>query len=179
LQAIMTNTFISWCRRRRHAPLPAGTDPDGWARDRTWPGNPAQGRSAEDQLLRHMIHPDIVAAMRALPDRHRVTVYLADVEELRLREISAVTGIPTGSIKSCLYRGRGQLRTQLASHAPAHRPPADRPSQQGNRPVTAMSWSGFWLPAWHCGRCVLSAGRLPPAPSPADRADPAMTTLQP
>jgi hypothetical protein len=26
-----------------------------------------------------LIHADIVAAMRALPDRHRVTVYLADV----------------------------------------------------------------------------------------------------
>lgn len=66
-----------------------------------------------------MIHPDIVAAMRALPDRRRVTVYLADVEGLRLREISKVTGIPVGSVKSCLHRGRGQLRTQLASHAPA------------------------------------------------------------
>jgi len=76
-----------------------------------------------------MIHPDIVAAMRALPNRHRVTVYLADIEGLRHRDISAVTGIPAGSIKSCLYRGRGQLRTQLASHARTHRPPADKPSR--------------------------------------------------
>jgi RNA polymerase sigma-70 factor (ECF subfamily) len=129
LQAIMTNTFISWCRSRRHAPLPALTDPDGWVGDRAWPGNPADGRSAEDQMLTRMIHPDIVAAMRALPDRHRVTVYLADVEGLRHREISQMTGIPAGSVKSCLYRGRGQLRTQLASHAPAHRPPADRPAR--------------------------------------------------
>jgi RNA polymerase sigma-70 factor (ECF subfamily) len=74
--------------------------------------------SAEEQTLRRMIHPDIVAAMRALPDRHRVSVYLADVEGLRHREISKVTGIPAGSVKSCLYRGRGQLRTQLAGHAP-------------------------------------------------------------
>jgi DNA-directed RNA polymerase specialized sigma24 family protein len=48
-------------------------------------------------------------------------VYLADVEGMRLREISKVTGIPVGSVKSCLYRGRGQLRTQPASHAPARR----------------------------------------------------------
>jgi RNA polymerase sigma-70 factor, ECF subfamily len=75
-----------------------------------------------------MIHPDIVAAMRALPDRHRVTVYLADVEGLRHRDISEMTGIPAGSVKSRLYRGCGQLRTQLASHAPAYRPPADKPS---------------------------------------------------
>jgi RNA polymerase sigma-70 factor (ECF subfamily) len=129
LQAIMTNTFISWCRSRRHAPLPTATDPDGWAGDCTWPGNPADSSSAEDQMLRRMIHPDVVAAMRALPDRRRVTVYLADVEGLRHREIAQMTGIPAGSVKSCLYRGRGQLRAQLASHAPAHRRPADQPSR--------------------------------------------------
>ena len=128
LHQIMTNTFISWYRRRRHEPLPAATDPDGWAAGRAWPGDPADGRSAEDQMLSCVIHADIVAAMRALPDRHRATVYLADVEGLRQKEISAVTGIPAGSVKSCLHRGRVQLRAQLASHAPAHRrkitPPA-------------------------------------------------------
>ena len=117
LHRIMTNTFISWCRRRRYEPLPTVTDPAGWAGNRAWPGNPAEGRSAEDQVLRCMIHADIVAAMRALPDRHRITVYLADVAGLRHREISEITGIPVGSVKSCLYRGRGQLRAQLASHA--------------------------------------------------------------
>ena len=127
LHRIMTNTFISWCRRRRYEPLPAATGPDGWPGNRTWTGNPANGRSAEDQMLRCVIQADIVAAMRALPDRHRVTVYLADVEGLRYQEISAVTGIPVGSVKSCLHRGRVQLRAQLASHAPAHRRPAGRP----------------------------------------------------
>lgn len=59
--------------------------------------------------------------MRALPARHRVAVYLADVEGLRHREISTMTGIPAGSVKWCLHRGRGQLRAQLASHAPRRR----------------------------------------------------------
>jgi RNA polymerase sigma-70 factor, ECF subfamily len=129
LQRIMTNTFISWCRRRRYEPLPTATDPADRPAGRTWPGNPADGRSAEDQMLRCVIHADIVAAMGALPDRHRVTVYLADVERLRHREISQVTGIPVGSVKSCLHHGRGQLRTQLASHTPARRRPADRPAR--------------------------------------------------
>jgi RNA polymerase sigma-70 factor, ECF subfamily len=105
LQAIMTNTFISWCRRRRHAPLPAAIDPDGWAGDRTWPGNPAQGGSAEDQALTRMIQPDIVAAMRALPDRLRVSVYLADIEGLRALTAS--------------------LQRQLHRHGNDQGPPAD------------------------------------------------------
>lgn len=124
LYRIMTNTFLSWCRRRRYEPLPTPTDPADWPGDRTWLANPADGRSAEEQMLSSLIDTDVVAAMHALPDRHRITVYLADVEGLRHRDISAVTGIPVGSVKSCLYRGRAQLRAQLASHAPAgHRPP--------------------------------------------------------
>jgi RNA polymerase sigma-70 factor, ECF subfamily len=132
LYRIMTNTFISWCRRRRSEPLPTATDPPDWQARRTWPGNPADGRSAEDQMLRSVIDADIVAAMRALPARHRVTVYLADVEGLRHREISQVTGIPVGSVKSCLHRGRSQLRAQLASHAPAHRRPVAAPASNGS-----------------------------------------------
>jgi RNA polymerase sigma-70 factor, ECF subfamily len=121
LYRIMTNTFLSGCRRRRYEPLPTAIDPADWRAGRAWPGNPADGRSAEEQTLGRVIHADIVAAMRALPDRHRVTVYLADVEGLRHREISEVTGIPVGSVKSCLHRGRSQLRSQLAGHAPARR----------------------------------------------------------
>jgi RNA polymerase sigma-70 factor, ECF subfamily len=125
LYRIMANTFLSGCRRRRHEPLPSSADPAGWHAGRAWPGNPADGRSAEDQTLDRVIHDDIVAAMRALPARRRVTVYLADVAGLRHREISTMTGIPVGSVKSCLHRGRGQLRAQLASHA-SHHPQRDQ-----------------------------------------------------
>ena len=66
LHRIMTNTFISWCRRRRYEPLPTVTDPADWAGDRIWLGNPGDGRSAEDQMLRCMIDTDVVAAMQGL-----------------------------------------------------------------------------------------------------------------
>lgn len=59
------------------------------------------------------------AAIRALPPRHRVTVYLADIEGYRYGEISALTGIPVGSVKSCLHRGRGQLRARPRPRAGA------------------------------------------------------------
>jgi cation transport ATPase-like protein/sigma-70-like protein len=77
--------------------------------------------------------------------RHRVTVYLADVEGLCHREISQMTGIPVGSVKSCLHRGRGQLRTQLASHAPVRCRPAARPS--GHSPIAS---TGHHQPGFEC-----------------------------
>ena len=38
--------------------------------------------SAEDQMLRYRLGADLTAALRALPDRYRVVVFLADLEGL-------------------------------------------------------------------------------------------------
>lgn len=78
----------------------------------------AQGRPKKC-VVGAVIDADIAAAMRALPYRHRLAVYLADVEGLKYRQISDLTGMPVGSVKSCVHRGRGRLRARLAAHAPA------------------------------------------------------------
>jgi RNA polymerase sigma-70 factor, ECF subfamily len=119
LHRIMFNTFVSACRRRRYAPL-AYADPPDWRAHPVWSGD-QETRSAEDRVLANAIDSDLVTAMRALPVRYRVTVYLADVEGLRYREISELTGIPLGTVRSCLHRGRSRLRDQLAGQAPARR----------------------------------------------------------
>jgi len=119
LYRIMINTFISGYRKRRGEQALAVEDPADWQPTRTRPA--ASAGSAEDDVLGRVIDADVVAAMRALPPRYRVAVYLADVEGYRYREISALTGIPIGTVKSCLHRGRGQLRTRLAARAPRRR----------------------------------------------------------
>ncbi|HXZ78057.1 MAG TPA: sigma factor-like helix-turn-helix DNA-binding protein, partial [Streptosporangiaceae bacterium] len=73
--------------------------------------------SAEDQVVGRLLEADITAALRALPDKHRLVVYLADLQGLGYRQISALTGIPLGSVKSCLHRARYRLRTELGAYA--------------------------------------------------------------
>ena len=46
-----------------------------------------------------------------------MVVYLADLEGLGYRQISALTGIPLGSVKSSLHRARCQPRAELGSYA--------------------------------------------------------------
>jgi RNA polymerase sigma-70 factor (ECF subfamily) len=113
LHRIMINTFISGYRKKhREALLLSRTV----AECRTTPDYGA--RSPEDCVVGSVIDAGIVAAMRALPYRHRLAVYLADVEGLKYRQISDLTGMPLGSVKSCVHRGRGRLRARLADHAP-------------------------------------------------------------
>ena len=59
----------------------------------------------------------LTAAIQTLPERYRVVVYLADLEGLGYQQISSATGIPLGSVKSCLHRARLRLRGELAGHA--------------------------------------------------------------
>lgn len=118
LRRIMINTFITGYRKRRRQPPPVLAsgqwDDEGGA----WPGG-ARGAvvSAEEQMLAQQISTDIAAALRALPVRHRTVVYLADVAGLSYREISEVTGISAGGVKSCLHRSRRRLRAQLTARA--------------------------------------------------------------
>lgn len=118
LRRIMINTFISGYRKRQREPLHMLTP--AWRHDQgaSWPGDTRSVIvSAEDQVLAQSISADVAAAMRALSAKDRTLVYLADVEGLSYRQISAVTGIPLGSVKSSLHRSRGSLRSKLTASA--------------------------------------------------------------
>jgi RNA polymerase sigma-70 factor, ECF subfamily len=113
LRRIMVNTFISGYRKSRAGPQFAAGDALG---SQLLSAGSSDG-SAEDQVVGRLLDPDVIAALRALPDRHRIVVYLADLQGLGYRQISALTGIPLGSVKSCLHRARYTLRAELSASA--------------------------------------------------------------
>jgi RNA polymerase sigma-70 factor (ECF subfamily) len=113
LRRIMINTFISSYRRSRAGPQFVTGDAVGsqliCAR--------SHDGSAEDQVVGRLLDPNVIAALRELPDKLRIVVYLADLEGLGYRQISALTGIPLGSVKSSLHRARYRLRAELGAYA--------------------------------------------------------------
>jgi RNA polymerase sigma-70 factor (ECF subfamily) len=113
LRRIMTNTFISGYRKRRAEPRIVTDEATG----SQLLCAPSHDGSAEDQVVGCLLNADLIAALRALPDRHRMVVYLSDLQGLGYRQISALTGIPLGSVKSCLHRARHRLRAQLGGYA--------------------------------------------------------------
>jgi RNA polymerase sigma-70 factor, ECF subfamily len=114
LRRIMLNTFISGYRKKRAGPQFVTADAIGSRLLRAQ----SHDRSAEDQVVGCLLDADLSAALRALPDRHRMVVYLADLEGLGYQQISAMTGIPLGSVKSCLHRARYRLRAELDDYVP-------------------------------------------------------------
>jgi RNA polymerase sigma-70 factor, ECF subfamily len=52
-------------------------------------------------------------AIATLGEEHRVVLVLRDVEDLSYEEISQITGLPIGTVKSRIHRGRSVLATRL------------------------------------------------------------------
>lgn len=115
LYRILINTHISNYRKVQRRPTLQSTDRITDAQLMTSAAHSSKGMpSAEDQVLRRLGHPEVVAAMRALPEQSRLAVYYADIAGLSCREIAALMGTPIGTVVSRLHRGRHRLRWLLA-----------------------------------------------------------------
>jgi len=75
----------------------------------------AQGEDLWQELSGRIIEAHIYEELDKLPEEYRLAVSLCDVEELSYEEAGEAMGIPTGTVKSRLFRGRRLLRQRLAT----------------------------------------------------------------
>ena len=61
---------------------------------------------------------DVRRAVEALPEGHRHTVVMADLQDMSYKEIADALDCPLGTVMSRLHRGRRLLREALAERAP-------------------------------------------------------------
>jgi RNA polymerase sigma-70 factor (ECF subfamily) len=76
-----------------------------------WWGNP------ELEFANSLLGEDIVSAIEMLPEAFRVAVLLVNVEGLSYDEAAEVLGVPPGTIRSRMKRGRTLLQKALWQHA--------------------------------------------------------------
>lgn len=106
LSRITTNAFLDETRRRGRRPVVALPDDP----DLVLPASPDAIEQAEASTL-----PDHVqVALAGLAEEFRVPVVLADVVGLPYAEIAEQLGVPIGTVRSRIHRGRLALREALA-----------------------------------------------------------------
>jgi RNA polymerase sigma-70 factor (ECF subfamily) len=115
---VATNTCLDHLRRRRRRPAVAFDDHGDDVEHRSVPA-PAFDVAVADRLA-------IDQALALLPEEFRVAVVLRDVADLDYAEIAGALGIPIGTVRSRIARGRAALARQLGN-----RPAA------GERPTSA------------------------------------------
>jgi len=74
-------------------------------------------KSAEDSIVGQKIKE----AIDQLPKTFREVIILRDIQELSYEEISKITGVPLGTVKSRVNRGRTRLQILLKDLRPGHK----------------------------------------------------------
>ena len=151
LFAIMTNVRAEALRKARHAP-PVADVSDGEFNegldDLECPVT-RHIEGPEEAVLNAQPSEEVEAVLRQVPEHYRCAFLLAEVEHFSYQEISRMLGVPIGTVRSRVARGRCFLEQALWDYCVRSgvcRVPA---------PTTAR---GTWLPA--CRACL-----------PADRYD--------
>ncbi|GJQ22519.1 hypothetical protein BIY37_11170 [Candidatus Brocadia sapporoensis] len=67
--------------------------------------------------LGSLLDDEVKNALDSLPVEYREAILLSDVEELSYKDISEITNVPIGTVKSRLNRARGLLQKSLLIYA--------------------------------------------------------------
>ena len=70
-----------------------------------------------DLLAKIDLGPALVRALDELPEPYHSAVLLVDVEDQSNEGASEILGVPIGTVRSRLFRGRRMLQSSLADHA--------------------------------------------------------------
>lgn len=109
---ILYHAFVSRRRRIDAREVPMPESEDGFSRL-----EPAADENPEATFYASFIDEDVVRAIGELPEEYRSALVMSDVHGLRYAEIARVLGVPEGTVKSRLFRGRRLLQGQLRAYA--------------------------------------------------------------
>ncbi|MFQ5680147.1 MAG: sigma-70 family RNA polymerase sigma factor [Gemmatimonadota bacterium] len=113
LTAILRNTMVNHYRAsRRHAAHLEFSEISERVVFREMHTVDPQGR-----FFDHVVDHEVIQAVDRLPLAYREVLILSDLEGLSYAEIVEILGIPTGTVKSRLFRARKSLQVELYDYA--------------------------------------------------------------
>ncbi|HEX2781210.1 MAG TPA: sigma-70 family RNA polymerase sigma factor [Gemmatimonadaceae bacterium] len=112
LFTILYHVFVSRKRRVDAREVHAPDDSVGWSAFEAVGEIDPEGRFYDSFL-----DDEITRAIDGLPEEYRTAVILSDLHELRYAEIAEILGVPEGTVKSRLFRGRRLLQKKLVDYA--------------------------------------------------------------
>jgi RNA polymerase sigma-70 factor (ECF subfamily) len=119
---IATNASLDELRRRRRRPIAGlGTRDGDVPHEVADPDAGVRIESLGDRLA-------IDVALAALTEEFRIAVVLRDVGDLDYAEIAEVLGVPVGTVKSRIARGRAQMAAHLSNTSRNQLDPTERPT---------------------------------------------------
>jgi RNA polymerase sigma-70 factor, ECF subfamily len=112
LLRIVTNLYINKYRQRQRGPQIGSLDEEGAVEPVA-----TEEDVPDRQIFDNLVGAEVEEALANVPEDFRVAVVLSDVEGLSYQEIADATGVPIGTVRSRLARGRAAMRRQLEDYA--------------------------------------------------------------
>ncbi len=112
LFTILYHVFVSRKRRIDAREVKQPEDTEGWAIFEAVGEADPEGRFYDSFL-----DDEVTQAIQSLPVEYRSAVVLSDLQGLRYAEIADMLGVPEGTVKSRLFRGRRLLQRKLGRFA--------------------------------------------------------------
>lgn len=81
---------------------------------------PDERPAIETDLLTSELREHLHQAIATLPESYQLLITLRHLQEMSYEEISQVTGLPLGTVKTGIFRGRAHLRERLSSEKIGH-----------------------------------------------------------
>jgi RNA polymerase sigma-70 factor (ECF subfamily) len=120
---ILTNCFFARYRKAKRAPQIVELE-DPQSSHILWQSLTAglHGRLADPAaaVLERMDSEQVADAIAALPEEYRIVCALYFVDDLPYQEIADIVGVPLGTVRSRLHRGRRMLQKALWHLAESH-----------------------------------------------------------
>jgi RNA polymerase sigma-70 factor (ECF subfamily) len=114
LYKIALNTYRNYCRSLGRRP--EGSVVDG---EHLLDSMRSRDGGPERAAFRSEFWDVVKSSLQDLPDEQREAIVLCDLEGLSYEEMATVIGIPVGTVRSRVFRGRRALQKLLTPHLPA------------------------------------------------------------
>jgi RNA polymerase sigma-70 factor, ECF subfamily len=109
---IVTNLYINKYRQRQRGPQIGSLDEEGVVEPMS-----AEAEVPDRVLFDEALGAEVEEALARVPEDFRLAVVLSDLEGMSYQEIADVTGVPIGTVRSRIARGRAMLRKALEDYA--------------------------------------------------------------
>ena len=103
LTSILYNTFINKYRKEKENPVILQPIEETLVYQ----------QDPENKILEKVKYEEVLKALYELPEEYRTVIIFSDMQDLSYKEITEILGVPIGTVRSRLSRGRQLLRAKL------------------------------------------------------------------
>ncbi len=117
LYRIVTNTCIDMIRKKKKIKTFSLDNPIETENGKIERQIQGEENLPEDVFEKKQIQKRVHRAISSLPEKYRIVIILRDIQDFSYDEISEIVGVPLGTVKSRINRGRIILKDLLSDNS--------------------------------------------------------------